>query len=378
MQIIDQGVVAESCVGTDAQSLAFPGVCVLSSGRWLVSYRAAPAKAGLLGQHPRVCWSDDEGASWSTGIRQFQPPKLEGIPGSFRTAYATRLLDGTLLAALCWVDDSEPTKDFFNEATEGLLDTRICLSRSSDDGQSWSEATFVDTGALDMPVPLTGPILHLGGEAGTDKLAIQIELNKAYEDPEPWHHRSMMLFSEDSGLSWREQVVTSDDPERRIFYWDQRPSVMGEGELLDLFWTFDRERGEYLNIHARQSKNYGRDWSPLWDTGVPGQPAPALRIADDRLVMVIVDRASAPTIKLRVSEDRGRSWPVETEMILFAQQRGEDLSRPGDMQTAWNEMYEYALGLPMTTLLPDGDVLLVFYSGPRGDETSIHWMRLRG
>jgi hypothetical protein len=41
-------------------------------------------------------------------------------------------------------------------------------------------------------------------------------------------------------------------------------------------------------------------------------------------------------------------------------------------------MYEFALGLPTTALLPDGDVLVVFYAGPSGDETDIHLQRLIG
>lgn len=378
MKIIQQGIVAHSQPGTDTQSCAFPGICLLPSGRWLVTFRAAPTKAGMQDQHPRVCWSDDSGKTWSEPIRPFQPPSHGTTPGSFRTAYATLLADGMLLAALCWVDDTDPTKEFFNEETEGLLDTRICLSRSNDSGATWSPAAFVETAPLDMPIPLTGPILNLGGTAGKETLAIQIELNKPYLDPAPWRHRSMLLLSEDSGHTWTKQIVTSDDPQLQVFYWDQRPSSTGEGELLDLFWTFDRSTGEYLNIHARRSENNAHDWSPLWDTGVPGQPAPAVRLTDGRLAMVYVDRTAAPTIKLRTSDDNGHHWSAETELTLFAQQKAQDLSRPGDMQTAWNEMYDYALGLPTTTLLPNGDMLVVFYAGPSGNQTNIHWQRLQG
>ena len=377
MNLIEQGIAAQSKTGTEAQSCAFPGLCILPSGRWLVSYRAAPAKASMQKQHPRICWSDDSGASWSEPIQPFHPPDAGTTPGSFRTAYVTPLADETLLAAICWVDNTEPAKPFFNEETEGLLDTRICLSRSSDDGATWSSATFVDTSPLDMPIPLTGAILNLGGPMGKELLAMQVELNKSYLDPEPWHHRSMLLISNDSGHTWDEHIVTSDDPQRQIFYWDQRPSVVGKNELLDLFWTFDRSSGDYLNIHARRSENNGRDWSPLWDTGVSGQPAPAVRLADGRLAMVYVDRTSAPAIKLRTSHDNGFHWPTETETTLFTQSHNQNLASPGNMQTAWNEMYDYALGLPTTTLLPDGDLLIVFYAGSSGDETSIHWQRLR-
>lgn len=383
MQTIDQGLVANSITGSDRQSLAFPGVCVLSSGRWLISLRAGPAKASMEGQHPLLCWSDDEGATWSEPTCPFQPPQYDGTSGSFRAAYVTELADNRLVAALCWVDDSDPTRPFFNEATEGLLDTRICLSHSRDNGASWSLARFVDSELDSVPTPLTGPIICLGGASDRQQLAIQLEINKSYLDQAPWHHQSVLLFSHDGGRNWTDHVVASDDPELRIFYWDQRPSVVGDNQLLNLFWTFDRLSGEYLNIHARRSPNNGRDWSLVWDTGVPGQPAPALRLADGRLAMVYVDRTTQPTIKLRTSDDDGHRWPVKSERTLFPHNALPDLSRldnlsqPGNMQTAWDEMSRFALGLPATALLKGGDALVVFYAGPAADTTSIHWQRLR-
>ena len=257
----------ESRSDSDRQSCAFPGICVTPSGRWLVTFRAASTKAALGDQDALVCWSDNAGRNWTEPVSPFDPPDFGSTPGRFRTAYVTVLHDDSLLAALSWVDDSDPTRPFFNEVTEGLLDTRICLSRSTDDGVSWSASTFVDTSPLEVPTPLTGPILDLGG---TGSLAIQLELNKDYLDNQPWHHRSMLLRSTDGGHTWSEHIVTSEDPSRRMFYWDQRAGVVGTGEILDLFWTYDRAKSEYLNIHARRSRNWGLDWSPLWDKGYPG------------------------------------------------------------------------------------------------------------
>jgi hypothetical protein len=376
MQIIAQGIVAHSQPGTGRQSCAFPGVCVTPSGRWLVTFRAGPTKAGMQGQRPLICWSDDAGATWSEPTAPFQPIRHRGTPGSFRTAYVTALSDGTLIAAICWVDDTDPARPFFNEETEGLLDTRICISRSDDNGVHWSPCEFVDTAPIDEPAPLTGAILNQGSGEDGDLLACQFELNKHYLDTTPWNHRSVLLLSGDSGRSWPDHVITSEVGDGSVFYWDQRPAVVGDGELLDLFWTFDRASGVYLNIHARRSQNQGRDWSSLWDTGVPGQPAPAVRLADGRLVMVYVDRTAAPAIKVRTSDDDGHDWPDASELTLFAHDVSQDLSQPGDMQTAWNEMYDFALGLPTTVLLSGGDVLVVFYAGSSGDETSIHWQRL--
>lgn len=378
MQIIDQGIVYPSHFGTDRQSCAFPGVCVSTTGRWLVSFRAAPEKSGLSGQHPLLCWSDDRGATWSEPIRPFEPPQFDKLtPGSFRAAYLTALKDGTLIAALCWVDDRDPSRSFFNEETEGLLDTRICLSRSKDDGLTWSSPTFVSSEFDHLPTPLTGPILQFRDAEDCSLLAIQLELNKPYFDKTPWHHRSILLLSDNDGHTWSNHIVTSDDPALRIFYWDQRPALVGDKELLNLFWTFDRETGEYLNIHARKTETSYDDWSTFWDTGVPGQPAAPVRLSDGQLVMVYVDRTETPTIKLRTSKDGGHHWPVESEIILYSQGASQNLMRPGDMLAAWEEMSNFAVGLPATALLPDNELLVIFYAGQSTNETSIHWQCIR-
>jgi hypothetical protein len=211
-----------------------------------------------------------------------------------------------------------------------------------------------------------------GGE-----LALQFELNKAYFDRTPWRHASMMLLSPDGGKSWPRPSLVSRDPDNRIFYWDQRPGLLTDGSLLDLFWTYDRAGSEYLNIHARRSRDNGRSWSAIWDTGVPGQPAAPVSIDDGRIVMAYVDRTGDPVIKLRVSPNGGKTWPRSTEMLLFRPGLGSQSGKKGSLQEAWTEMEKFSLGLPAAASLPGGDVLVVFYAGPDPDLTDIRWLRVR-
>jgi hypothetical protein len=46
------------------------------------------------------------------------------------------------------------------------------------------------------------------------------------------------------------------------------------------------------------------------------------------------------------------------------------------MQDAWSEMAAFSLGLPATALTANGDVLIVYYSGPSTDQTDILWTRV--
>ena len=115
LKLINQGIVVRSSKGTNRQSCAFPGICVLPTGRWICSFRAAPIKSSTSGQSVLITWSDDEGKTWSSPIEPFTPPAIEGKPGRFRGGYLTSLGKGNILATLCWVDHSDPSLPFFND-----------------------------------------------------------------------------------------------------------------------------------------------------------------------------------------------------------------------------------------------------------------------
>jgi hypothetical protein len=373
MEIVGQGIVFSGEKGSDHASCAFAGIAVLPRGRWVCGFRAAPTKKGTAGQRALVAISDDEGSTWPTVCSPFSPPSIEGRPGLFRAAYPTALGGDKVLAALCWVDYSDPALPFFNEETEGLLDTRIFFSLSKDRGDTWSAPRLINTSPFKVPTPLTGPVLILPDA----EWALQFELNKPYYDRAPWQHASVFMFSFDRGQSWPHHVVVSHDPNDQICFWDQRPAVLADGSLLDVFWTYDRRAADYLNIHARKSTSGGRGWSELWDTGVPGQPAQPVSLRDGRTVMVYVDRTAEPAIKLRVSSDGGKTWPEETEMILYQPELASQSGEKRSMQDAWSEMERFSLGLPATALLANGDLLVVFYAGPEPDLTDILWLRLK-
>lgn len=372
MKVIDGGIVVASRSQTDRQSCAFPNICVLPGGRWICGFRAAPTKAATTGQHALITWSDDQGRTWSEPIAPFVPPKVEGKPGLFRAAYLTAMGCDSVLAALCWVDHSDPSLPFFNDQTEGLLDTRIFLARSEDAGATWSEPRIVDTSPFNIPTAITGPVLRLAD----GRLACQFELNKHYYDTSVWRHSSVMIFSDDDAQTWGQHVITSNDPKNRIFYWDQRPSVLSDGILLDLFWTYDNQTAKYLNIHARQSLDNGRTFSEIWDTHVPSQPGPPVSTPDGEIAMVYVDRTGEPIVKVRKSADGGITWPEETEIILYQATSKSQTWRKQSMQDAWAEMGQFSVGLPATATVGNGDILVVYYAGCETDRTDIRWDRI--
>jgi hypothetical protein len=373
LTIAGEGAVSCGRKGTDASSCAFPAVCVLPGGRWLCGWRAAPTKAGAIGQHVLACRSDDEGRSWSEPEAPFGPLTVGGRPGLFRGIYMTALGGPRVLAALMWTDHSRPDLPFFHPQTQGLLDTRIFLARSEDAGGTWSRPQMLDASRFDCPTPITGPVLRLPG----GDLLCPFELNKHYEEPGTWRHAPVVMISTDGGASWPLHALPARDPSGRLFFWDQRSGVLADGTVLDLFWTYDTVRDGYLNIHASDSRDGGRSWSAVWDTGLPGQPAQPVSLRDGRIALAFVDRSGAPSIRMRVSADGGRSWPADTEVLIHAPRMASQLGGKRSMHEAVQEMEKFSVGLPNTAPLEGGDVLVVYYAGPEADRTDVRWARVR-
>lgn len=151
-----------------------------------------------------------------------QAPTINGTGGTIRCAYCTPLGEGRLIVAAMWVDRTTyPGKPLFNEDTEGCLPMKLLVAESDDHRHTWSPFR-------EMPVPedvgppsLTNPIMKLN----SGRLVTSIETNKTYLDDSTWYQRVVYFYSDDEGQTWSEPVTTCQDPEARIFYWDQRSHV---------------------------------------------------------------------------------------------------------------------------------------------------------
>ncbi|MBI4023616.1 MAG: exo-alpha-sialidase [Verrucomicrobia bacterium] len=374
LKIVGHGKAVAAEPETERQSNIAAWMCISPTGRWIVSYRAACDKNNTR-QRVMMTWSDDQGKTWSKPITPFTDRKLNGKIGQFRAMACTALGNGHLVASLWWVDASNSSKSFFNEETEGILDSHCFLSTSEDDGKCWSAPVRINTAPFDhFPCPLTGPVLFMPN----GDWAFQFEPNRPYDPPVPLHHyMPAMIFSRDHGKTWSGTTQPALDPQHHICYGDQRPSVLSDGTVIDFFWTLDSRNGKPLNIHASCSRDSGRTWSPVWDTGVPGQPGPARSLPDGRIALVFVDRTGAPSIKLRISDDGGRTFPGRTELTLHQPGLGSQTREKRNIKDLWTEIRKlYSVGLPDSKLLPNGDLIVTFYTGPRTDQTDIDWVRL--
>lgn len=370
-KLTGSGIVYDNIL-ENRRSLCFPRLCVLGE-RWLCVFRSAYKKEQSRGQETLLCWSDDEGKTWSEPIAPFDPFEFEKKPGVFREAGISVINNNELIASLWWVDHSDPDLPLFNWDTEGLLDSKLFISKSYDKGQTWTIPVNVPSGPFTKSTPIDSHIIIT-----KDKLAYPFEQYKNFYEKGDWRHYSAMMLSDDNGITWDSYTITAHDPDGRMFYWDQRPCVVAEEEIFVVFDAFEKGTNTRPNMHARISSGNLKEWSDLWDIGVAGQPGYPLQLPDGRISLVYNDRGEEPGIKIRVSSDRGKSFPDDTCFLVYSPRISrKQLDKRADLKDVMLELNQTAVfGYPSQRLLPNGDILITYYAGDNADTTNIRWARI--
>ncbi|MEO5997708.1 MAG: sialidase family protein [Chitinophagaceae bacterium] len=369
MKIISKGVIPKPVSDKNFNSNAFPCLVVLPSGRWLAAFKAAEKKGDCDFMHAVMTWSDDEGKTWITPFEPVKLPAINDVPGQSRITYFLSLGGRRVLMVSNWVDSSELSKPYYDPLHETLKDTRIFFCFSEDEGEIWSSPELMDTSPVNAPVPLTGPPFML--KDGT--IVCQFEVNKHVGDISVWVHKSAMIFSRDGGKTWGDTVIITNVP--AMYYWDQRPNVLRDGQtIVNFFWTLDGKKNQYQNIHAAESRDGGRTWGEIWDTGIYGQPGQPVDLGDGRLATIEIDRTISPVITIRTSGDHGRTY-ASTLIVYDGNLKKQD-SRDISMNDAWDEMVRFSVGHPNLVRLGSGELLAYYYAGDHCDSTSVNFVRI--
>lgn len=367
MKIIDKGYIPKPLSDKNFNSNAFPGICILPSGRWLASFKASEKKGDCEFMQAVMTWSDDKGATWIPPFEPVKLPEIKGVPGQSRIMYFLSLGNDRVLMVVNWVDSSDLSKPYYDPKTETLKDTRIFFCVSENNGQTWSSPTLMNTSPEGDPAPLTGPPFML--KDGT--IVCQYEINKAVGDTSVWVHRSAMIFSHDDGKTWGETVIVTE--KSGMYYWDQRPNVMLDGiTIINFFWTLDGVKDQYQNIHGRKSTDGGKSWGEIWDTGIYGQPGQPLDLGDGRLATIDIDRTSSPVITVRTSRDHGRNY--EESLVVYKRSLDKQDSRNISMNDAWDEMVKFSVGHPNLVRINDREIMAYYYAGDHCDNTHIEYV----
>lgn len=370
MHITTRGILSPGQPGTHHACVTFPSVTTLPDGSLLAACRPGSTK-DADDETIEMRRSTDGGRTWSEPKTPFST-LLNGRQGSLKVCYLTPLGGQRVIACTMWVNRSAyPGKPLFNEQTEGCLPMTVLLADSHDNGETWTDWRILPLPESLGPPSLTSPLLRLP----SGRLLVSIESNKHYLDASKWYQHVAYAASDDDGQTWSETWITCQDPTARIFNWDQRAGVGPNGEVVTFTWTYDREAQKYLNVHRHISRDGGTTWTEPEDLGFADQPSRPAILPDGRVVLAWVDRFGTQSIKARIAASLEAPFPAETEVTLYQleappkpvgeQSTGELLTDMG----LWN------FGLPFAEVLPDGDVLVLYYAGTK-EAMSSHWARL--
>jgi Neuraminidase (sialidase) len=370
IEIVARGILASGMPGTSHATYTFPSIVFLSNGVVLATSRVGSTKDSD-DEKIEIYRSDDSGQTWSKGKNLFAPVKVNGKLGSLKLCYLTEINKGHLIVACMWVDrQSYPNKPLFNEETEGCLPMEILLSDSFDNGKTWTSLRKISLPDDLGPKSLTGPILKLKDGS----IALTIEANKHYLDGSKWKQRVVIIHSLDDGKTWEEPITIREDVSGKIFYWDLRAGVDALGNIVAFSWTYNRENNTYLNIHQLISSDHGKTWSDPEDIGITDQPSHPALMMNGSIVLAWVDRFKSQSIRVRMASNIDQDFDENTELILHTQKKARSTTdNTGDLLS---EMSLWSFGLPFAEVLPDNDVMIMYYAGNK-DVMDIHWVRLR-
>jgi BNR repeat-like domain len=374
MEVVAEGVIWDArSAPINERSASSTYAVRLADGTVLVTCRLGTDREGPDG-HTAVFATTDRGATWELRYLGLAERVWDDWPGESRGWYAAELERGVLTAAVLWTDRSDPTRPWVDPVTQGLLGMRTYHLTSRDGGRSWTDRRRIDLGQHTGASP-TGQPLRLADGA----LAQPFEHWKDQDDPTPGHPAAWLRLSTDEGRTWPADVLVAHHPDDALYYWDQRLEVHpADGRLVNMFWTHDPLAGRDVDVHIAWGTPDGRTWTVPAGTGLPGQHCQPIALGGDRLLAVYSHRGDPPGIRAAVSEDFGRSWDRERELVVWASVAGREPGAGGarSQDAYWNDMGAWQFGHPRGAALGDGEVLLVFYGGT-GIARSARWARVR-
>ncbi len=324
----------------------------------------------------RLCHSRDGGETW------------RAIPGRFRTTFAgeagslsngelVELRDGRLMLISTWINRQEPTRPFYDPATEGILHTRILKSFSSDHGFTWSPWEEIPLFTQGWSYHTSGPILK--SHDGT--IMVIVESHKSFDafGPSTAAEGTWCLISTDDGTSFQGPHLVAQHPEHRLMYWDARLTQGNEpGTWLAMYWTHDQPGQRDLSVHLQLGRvsPSGITCGPVLDTGIPGQISAPLCLDSNRWLAVAVRRDHPGTITVWQTLDAGIRW--KCEMTIHSQECGSLVQDRTDLAVAeiWENIRKWSFGHPAIRQLDRTHVLVTWYAGTSA-KMGVQWARIR-
>ena len=157
-----------------------------------------------------------------------------------------------------------------------------------------------------------------------------------------------LLFSNDGCRTWEPPVMIAAS-ER---FNEPHLAEVSPGELVCILRD-GRSRPENFyegSLHGCRSLDGGQTWSVPEPTSMPGFPGHLLVLHDGRLLCTYGRRKAPFGIRASLSEDGGRTWQVESEIIIR-----------DDLPSGWETGGDSDVGYPTTIEYAPGELFCCYY-----------------
>jgi len=311
---------------------AFPSVVRRRNGELLVAFRRAPERRAF--GEKRISHSDpnsylvlvrsrDDGKTWSA-----EPELIYANPlGGSQDPCMVQLRDGTIVCtsygwALLEPEAAAKLSGVLRDRDFVFLGGYVLQSR--DGGHAWRGPFYPppvpverSKGLFGQPVPAYNRGAMCQGRDGRLYWVVA-----ASAGTNQWHTENHLLISGDRGETWSYSCPVATDS--KVAFNEASLHATPKGDLV----AFLRTEGFDDHTVVARSTDGGKSFQPWQDAGFQGHPHYALRLPDQRVLLVYGYRHAPFGVRARVLNPECTDFATAPEIVLRDDGGNSDLGYP--------------------------------------------------
>jgi sialidase-1 len=338
---------------------AFPSIIRRPNGDLMVAFRRAPDRR-LLGEksyshtdpnsYLYSVRSKDDGKTWTEPQLMFAHPF-----GGSQDPCLLQLRDGTILCeSYAWFLVPKATADGMKKpqlAHYSSMGTYVFeggyFIRSEDGGKTWLGPTYAPPVPVSIDHDIYGarvPAFNRGAMCqGKDGRIYWVAAANVAEKPR--RTQTHLMISADQGRTWQYSCPVAQDP--NVTFNETSLYETPKGDLVAFMRTADFDDHTVI----ARSTDHGKSFQKWQDAGFQGHPHYALRLPDERVLLIYGYRHKPIGIRARVLNPECTDFATAKEIVLRDDGGSVDI------------------GYPWATMIGRKKVLVVYYfnisDGPR-------------